>query len=119
MLTPGGQPSPDGCFDPAYPGRHHEPDDDPWADDTWDMPLPGQQAALDALQWNWGEAYDIGCEDGLWWYRRRDHKGGRETATTPDELHTAIVTDYSLFPVDRAALPPRPDSIRRHRHHRL
>jgi hypothetical protein len=71
-------------------------------DDTWDMPgLPGDRAALDALAWNWGTAYEIGLDDGQWWYRRRDGKGGRETASTPDTLHSMIVTDYTIWPVPR------------------
>ncbi|MGH3158275.1 MAG: hypothetical protein ACRDNF_17120 [Streptosporangiaceae bacterium] len=71
-------------------------------EDTWDIPaLPGERAALDAMQWNWGEAYEIGCEEGQWWYRRKDGQGGRETAATPDELHAQIVLDYSLLPVRR------------------
>jgi hypothetical protein len=72
------------------------------------MALPGQQAALEALRWNWDEAYHIGCDEGLWWYRRRDGKGATETATTPDHLHTQIITDYFTFPVNREALPPSP-----------
>jgi hypothetical protein len=86
----------DGYFDPAYPGRADEPDDD-----TWVPALPGQQAALEALQWNWGQAYKIGVDDGEWWYRRRDGKGGRETASTPDVLRAMIVTDYDTWPVPR------------------
>ena len=71
-------------------------------DDTWDISaLPGERAALDALQWNWGQAYEIGVDDGEWWCRRRDGKGGRETASAPDNLHTMIVTDYGFFPVPR------------------
>ena len=97
MLTSPSQPPPGGCFDPAYPGRTDEP-----GDDTWHTPaLPGQQAALDALTWNWGQAYDIGHHDGQWWYRRRDGKGGTETASTPDDLHTKIITDYTTWPVPR------------------
>jgi hypothetical protein len=95
MLTVS-QPPPDGYTDPAYPGRAHEPDED-----TWDLPLPGERAALEALAWNWGTAYEIGIDDGEWWYRRRDGKGGRETASAPDTLHNMIVTDYDALPVPR------------------
>lgn len=91
----------DGYFDLAYPSRADEPDDD-----TWDIPaLPGQQAALEALQWHWGEVYDIGCDDGQWWYRRKDGKGGRETATTPDDLRRQIAADYTFMPVLRPDTP--------------
>ena len=97
LISPGQPPPPDDYPDPAYPGRAAEPDDD-----TWEMPaLPGQQAALDALQWHWGTAYEIGVDDGQWWYRRRDRLGGTETATIPDELRTMIVTDYTIMPVPR------------------
>jgi hypothetical protein len=85
----------DSYFDPAYPSRADEPDD------TWDMPLPGERAALEALRFNWGTAYEIGVDDGQWWYRRRDGLGGRQTATTPEDLRNMIVTDYGAFPVPR------------------
>jgi hypothetical protein len=96
MLTTPSPPPAHGYPDPAYPGHADEPDDD-----TWTPALPGQQAALEALMWNWGPAYEIGVDDGEWWYRRRDGKGGRETASNPDDLHTMIITDYSVYPVPR------------------
>jgi hypothetical protein len=78
MLTSSSQPAPHGRTGPPYPGHADDPDD------AWDVPaLPGQLAALDALRWHWGTAYEIGVDDGQWWYRRRDGKGGRETATPP------------------------------------
>jgi len=87
MLTPASQPAPQ----PA--------DDDPWADDTWDMGLPSDQAALEALLLDWSEVYDIGIDDGQWWYRRKDRKGGTETARTPDDLRVQIAQDYTIRPV--------------------
>lgn len=57
--------------------------------------------ALDALQRTWGAEYEIGCDDGEWWFRRRDGIGGRETAPTPDELHAMIVENYNFRPVRR------------------
>jgi hypothetical protein len=79
MLTTPSQPPPGGTFDPACPGRAGQP-----GDDAWDIPhLPGEQAALEALEFNWGDAYDIGVDDGQGWYRRRDNRGGTETANTP------------------------------------
>jgi hypothetical protein len=91
---------------PATPDNHaaqpHAPRTDPPADDAWNLPaLPGQQAALEALQWNWGEPYDIGVDDGQWWYRRRDGLGGTETAATPDSLRNKIINDYTDLPVRR------------------
>jgi hypothetical protein len=57
-------------------------------------------AALDALRWNWGEAYEIG-HDTTWWFRRRDGYGGAETASSPDVLRSAIIENYLARPVDR------------------
>jgi hypothetical protein len=67
--------------------------------------LPGQQAALEALQWHWGEVYHIGVDDGQWWYQRKDGKGGTETASTPDALRSMIITDYTIMPVPREPAP--------------
>ncbi|MGH3156268.1 MAG: hypothetical protein ACRDNF_06805 [Streptosporangiaceae bacterium] len=101
MLTTPDQPAPDGHTDPADPPGRNQSDDD-----AWDMPvLPGERAALEALRWNWGEAYHIGCDDGQWWFRRKDGKGPTETASTPDDLRAQIVLDYTLRPVHRA--PPQ------------
>lgn len=61
----------------------------------------GTEHALGTLLWNWGEAYDIGCDAGQWWYRRKDGKGGRETAASADELYRMIVADYTFMPVPR------------------
>jgi hypothetical protein len=66
----------------------------------WRLPRD-TKAALEALQWDWGEAYEIGFDDGEWWYRRRDGFGGRESAFTPDALHKLIVEDYTFRPVRR------------------
>ena len=67
---------------------------------------PGSiEAALDALRWNLGEAYEVGTDDeGRWWFRRLDG-GGREYAELPgpQELHRMIVEDYTLRPVRRDA----------------
>jgi hypothetical protein len=57
---------------------------------------------LAALQWNWGNAYLIGCDDEHgWWASRRDQVGGLLTEAGPDELRAAIVADYDLKPVPR------------------
>jgi hypothetical protein len=57
-------------------------------------------AALDALRWHWGEAYEIG-HDTTWWFRRRDGYGCAETAGSPDALRSAIIQNYLARPVDR------------------
>jgi hypothetical protein len=57
---------------------------------------------LAALQWNWGEAYLIGCDDEHgWWASRRDQIGGLITEAGPDQLRAAIIADYELKPVPR------------------
>lgn len=60
------------------------------------------QAALEALEFDWGDAYLIG-QDGKdgWQARRRDQIGTRLTAPGPDELRAAIRADYELKPVPR------------------
>lgn len=88
-MTPPSHPLPDTYFDPAYP-----------SDDTWDMPSPhDEQAVVEALCWSWGAAYEIGADDGQWWFRRRDGKGATETAAGPDALLTMIITDHSAYPI--------------------
>ncbi|HLX48422.1 MAG TPA: hypothetical protein VKS82_08820 [Streptosporangiaceae bacterium] len=103
MVTAPSQLPSEGDPGPACLGRTDELDDD-----TWEMPaLPGECAALEALRWHWGEVYEIGVDDGQWWYRRRDGKGGTETAATPDELRAMIITDYTIMPVPREPSPGR------------
>jgi hypothetical protein len=72
------------------------------ADNVADVALR-EDAALEALRWNWGDAYDIGRDGGAWWFRRRDGYGGKETASGPDTLRRAIVDDYTFRPVRRDA----------------
>lgn len=80
---------------PALPIDGEWPDDD-----TCDNPAPcGEQAAVEALRCTWGEAYDIGAEEGLWWFRRKDGVGGTETAASPDLLLAQLVIDYGALPV--------------------
>lgn len=57
--------------------------------------------ALEALRWNWGEAYEIEVVDDEWRARRRDGLGGWLTASNADELHNQILSDYMLKPVPR------------------
>jgi hypothetical protein len=109
MLTTPGPATPDN-----QAGQPHAPRMDPPADDAWNLPaLPGKQAALEALCWNWGVAYDIGVDGGQWWYRRRDGLGGTETAITPDDLHIKIANDYTDLPVRRQP-PPSDDTSQSH-----
>ena len=58
--------------------------------------------ALEALRWDWGDAYEIGCDDDRGWRaRRRDGLGVYLTAPDPDALYGVIAADYDLKPVPR------------------
>lgn len=62
--------------------------------------------SLEALRWNWGEAYRIEWDATReWWARRRDGLGGDISAPGPDELRAGILDDYILKPVPRASAP--------------
>ena len=64
---------------------------------------------LAALQWHWGEAYLIGCDDEHgWWASRRDQIGGLITEHGPDELTAAIRADYTFKPVPRGLAEDEP-----------
>lgn len=58
---------------------------------------------LDALQWNWGDAYDISTADdgGHWTAKRQDGKGSVIEAKTAEGLGYLIRQDYSALPVPR------------------
>lgn len=59
--------------------------------------------ALEALDFGWGEAYEIKVAgDGEWRARRRDGKGGCLEAATPDGLRQMIADDYAMRPVPRS-----------------
>jgi hypothetical protein len=60
------------------------------------------QLALDLLGQAWGDAYDIGCDDQTWWYRRKDGTGRTHTASSA-ELHKMLADDHAFFPVRRAS----------------
>ena len=60
---------------------------------------------MEALRCTWGEAYEVGVDGGLWWFRRKDGIGGIETATSPDGLLAQIVTDHDVLPVRCPPLP--------------
>ncbi|HEX3514838.1 MAG TPA: hypothetical protein VHT26_12645 [Trebonia sp.] len=61
---------------------------------------------LEALRWDWGDAYEIehGEEHG-WRAKRLDGLGGWLTAPGPDEMYGVIAADYALKPVPRSAAP--------------
>lgn len=63
--------------------------------------------ALEALRWDWGEAYEIGRDDEHGWHaRRRDGLGGYLTGGDHDGLRAAIRSDYTLKKVPRDAAVP-------------
>jgi hypothetical protein len=68
-----------------------------------DGPKPGDEDALAALRWHWGEAYAITAEGGLWRAMRRDGLGGWIEAGSPDGLGAAISADYAVKAVPRDA----------------
>jgi hypothetical protein len=55
-----------------------------------------EDRALDALAFAWGDAYDVGCEDGQWVASRRDDRGGALTGETPDELNRQMRADWGI-----------------------
>ena len=72
------------------PGRR---DDGGWAAEQFRL-------VLEALRWNWGEAYEIGVSAGLWTAERRDGRGKLEE-DGPESLRAAMFADYSAQPVPR------------------
>jgi hypothetical protein len=59
-------------------------------------------AALAALRFGWGEAYQIGCDPVRGWHARRlDGIGGDITADDADGLWNAMLEDYCFKPVPR------------------
>lgn len=71
-----------------------------------DMASTAAHHALEALRWDWGDAYEIGFDDDRSWHaRRRDGLGGWLTATCPDELYEVIAADYAFKPVPRSVMP--------------
>jgi len=49
---------------------------------------------LNALDMAWGNAYDIGISDGMFYARRADGTGEALTGETPEELNAAIRADW-------------------------
>jgi hypothetical protein len=66
-----------------------------------DGPGPGDEEALDALRFHWGDAYEIEAPGGRWRAKRRDGLGGWIEAPDHDALSPAIAGDYAVKPVPR------------------
>ena len=58
------------------------------------------RAALDDLDRQWGQSYDLAAWDGLWLARRLDD-GASLTAPSPNELHGLIAAGHAARPVTR------------------
>jgi hypothetical protein len=54
---------------------------------------------LAVLRWNWGRAYEIEHDAGVWRARRRDGRGSEITASSPEVLRDAMFRDYDADPV--------------------
>jgi hypothetical protein len=58
--------------------------------------------ALEALRWDWGEAYLIGHDDERgWWAARRDRIGSLLIGADPGGLREQIRADYVVKKVPR------------------
>ena len=66
-------------------------------------------AALNDLDWHWGEAYDLAVTRAGWVAKRLDNNRAL-VAGSPEELRALILADYTAEPVAR---DHRPDAIRR------
>jgi hypothetical protein len=55
-----------------------------------------EDRALDALRLAWGDAYDVGHENGKWVATSRDRERRTFTGDTPDALNIAIRADFAL-----------------------
>ncbi len=63
------------------------------------------RVALDALRYCWEDTYEIGCDDGGWWHRRRDGLAGKVTADSPDQMSSLIAEDLRPRPACDTAWP--------------
>jgi hypothetical protein len=59
-----------------------------------------RDVALEALDWHWGEAYEITETAGEWRAVRRDN-GRTLAATEAEDLRDLIKADYTKEPVPR------------------
>jgi hypothetical protein len=62
---------------------------------------PGEQEALEALRFSWGDAYKIWRDEEGCHARRRDGLGGIMTEDKPEALYNAVFDDYVFKPVPR------------------
>lgn len=62
---------------------------------------PATINALEALRWNWGEAYEINTVNDEWRARRRDGLDSWITAPNAEDLRNQILSDYLARPVPR------------------
>lgn len=67
-----------------------------------DMASTDVRHELEALRWDWGDAYEI--EHG-WRARRLDGLGGWLTAANSGELYQVIAANYDARPVPRSVTP--------------
>jgi hypothetical protein len=69
----------------------------------------GTDQKLDALLWDWGEAYEIEMPDAdhSWRARRLDGLGGWIDADSAEDLRNQIVSDYVTKPVRKPSDPQR------------
>lgn len=67
------------------------------------------QQKLDALLWDWSEAYEIEMPDAdhRWRARRLDGLGGWMDAGSAEDLRNQIVSNYVTEPVRRPSYPQR------------
>ncbi len=67
-----------------------------------------RQAALDDLDWHWGESYDLAVTRAGWVAKRLDNNRAL-VAASPEELQALILADHAAEPVARGR---RPDAAR-------
>jgi len=60
---------------------------------------------LAQLRFHWGDAYEIGWDEGTFWFRRRDN-GAMLQCSTAVALWGEIRRDYTALPVPRDAMKP-------------
>jgi hypothetical protein len=65
---------------------------------------PWDEAALEAIRFGWGDAYEIGHDDERgYWARRLDRIGVLILADSPDKVHEQVAADYAAKRVERKA----------------
>lgn len=77
--------------------------------DTEGSSADTDQKKLEALLWDWGEAYEIEMPgaDHSWRARRLDGLGGWMDADSAEDLRNQIVSDYVTKPVRKPSEPQR------------